>query len=248
VEQGGHIFEQIAVVFLLVTAVRLLHRAVRGGGVQERWFGFAIGAVGISYLFYQIPYYVEFETAWSYYYFAGRVTYCLAVLSVAVTTRRIFESDRAWATGMVWLSALLMVAGLAISLWNGSPGGTAPLSDLGFWLEWLGQIAPFAWLTAEALVQWGKLKQGERLGFSPPGVAHRFLFIGLFAVATLSGSFVQVPMYVEIETQSRTSVILDFLMSLAEIAGAVALWVAFFPPRFLRSRIERSASTHGAGI
>jgi len=248
VEDGGSTFERIAAVFLLVTAARLLYHAARTGGAQERWFGFVLGGIGTSYLAYQIPEVFGLESEWHYCYFAGRVIYNLAILLLAVVTRRIFESDRAWAAGMIWLSALLMGAGLAASAWNGSWSGTAPLSDLGFWLEWLGQIVPIAWLAAEALVQCGKLKQSERFGLSPPGASHRFLFIGLFALAALSGTFAEVPLYVQIETQGRISVIFDLLLCLSEIIGASALWVAFFPPAFYRSRIERSAPSDGSGI
>jgi hypothetical protein len=247
VEEGGHTFEQVALVIQLVVGARLLHRAVQTGGVQERLLGIAIGTIGLSYLLYQIPYEFELEAHWPYYYFAGRVVYDLAVFVVALLTRRVFESDRIWAGCMVWASALLMASGLAISVWNGNWGGTAPLSDPGFWLEWVGEIVPFAWLTAEALVQCGKLRQSERLGLSPPGVSHRFLLLGLFGLAELSGSFAEVPMYVEIETRGQISMVLDLLLSLTEILAAAALWLAFFPPAFYRRRVERSAASGGAG-
>ena len=245
-EEGGHTFEQIALVIQLVVGARLLHLAKRTGGVQERLLGIAIGLIGLSYLLYQIPYELELEAHWPYYYFAGRVAYDLAVFVVAIFTRRVFESERRWAARMVWISALLMASGLAISAWSGNWGGTAPLSDLGFWLEWVGEIIPFAWLSAEALVQCGKLKQSERLGLSPLGVSHRFLLLGLFGLAELSGSFAQVPMYVEIETQGRISMVLDLLLSLTEALGALALWLAFSPPAFYRRRVERSAPAAGA--
>jgi hypothetical protein len=68
----------------------------------------------------------------------------------------------------------------------------------------------------------------------------------LFGLAELSGSFAQVPMYVEIETQGRISMVLDLLLSLTEALGALALWLAFSPPAFYRRRVERSAPAAGA--
>jgi protein-S-isoprenylcysteine O-methyltransferase Ste14 len=75
----------------------------------ERALALALFLLGVSYVFYQVPMMLESESLWAPLSLAGRIACGASCLMMAVFTRQVFRRGEAWATGMVWAVALLLV-------------------------------------------------------------------------------------------------------------------------------------------
>jgi hypothetical protein len=236
---GAFIAELIAGILYLLIAVPLLMRARRTRGVPERFLGSYCLMIGVSYILYEIPTALDTGSLAVPLTFLGRLVFDAAVIVVALFNRRFFHGVGGAAP--IWATALLVVSGLALSAVHGDWDGYAPLRNAGFWLEWSGQLIPFAWLGAEAVVQWAGAGRRAPLGLVAPLSAHRFLLWSLFALLQLCGNFALVFMYVEFEMLSRFSPTMDLLVGALEFASIATLALAFFPPDRYSRWLARSA-------
>jgi hypothetical protein len=237
--QGAYIAELIAGILYLGLAVPLLLRARRARAMPERFLGLFCLILGVSYVLYEIPPAFDVGPLAEPLTFVGRVLFDASVIVVALFNRRFFHGIGG--TALVWATALLVVSGLALSAWHGDWGGYAPLRNAGFWLEWSGQLVPFAWLGVEAGVQWAAARQRIRLGLTDLMGVHRLLLWSFFALLQLCANFALVFMYVEFEVVARFSVAMDLLVGALEFASIVTLVLAFFPPASYCQWLARSA-------
>jgi len=237
--EGGFIAELIAGVLYLVIGVLLVLRARRTQSVPERFLGPFCLLLGVSYLLYEIPFALDVGSLAVPLTFAGRLVFNVAVFVIALFNRRFFHGIEG--TALVWATALLVLSGLALSALSGDWDGYAPLRNAGFWLEWSGQLIPFAWLGVEAGVQWTRARRRVPLGLVDTMSAHRFLLWSLFALFQLCSNFALVPMYVEFEVLARFSPGLDALIGAFEVASIAAIGLACFAPSGYCRWLARSA-------
>ena len=237
--EGGFIAELSAGVLYLVIGVPLVLRARRTQSVPERFLGPYCLLLGVSYLLYEFPFVLDTGSLAVPLTFTGRLMVDAAVVVLALFNRRFFHAIGGAA--LVWATVLLVLSGLTLSALSGDWDGYAPLGNAGFWLEWSGQLIPFAWLGAEAGVQWARARQRVPFGLADPMSAHRFLLWSLFALFQLCGNFVLVVMYVEFEVLLRFSPALDALLGAFEAVSVATLALAFFPPARYCRWLARSA-------
>jgi hypothetical protein len=229
----------------LVTAFALLRLALRTGRAAERLLGVSFLFMGASYVFSEVPYAFDLEFLIEPFSFAGRFFYAVGVLAIAVFVRRVLESDEDWGRWLVYGSALLITAGLVLSVVEGDLGGFYPLRSGAFWVEWTGLLLPFVWMGVAAFVRLGKARQRVRLGFCEPLHCHRLLLLSLFALLEVCGFFIWLALYIIFESQRVWTAGMDVLYALTDDLALVTIWLAFFPPARYRSWIESQASTEG---
>ena len=124
--------------------------------------------------------------------------------------------------------------------------GTAPLHNPWFWLEFAGYTTPFVWVSVAAFSYYEEARGSQQLGAQEPWVCHRYLLWGLFGVTHLLATIATVPQYLEYETENRFSQWSDAMLGLLEIAAAISIWLAYFPPVFYRRRVVRRTQQSAA--
>jgi hypothetical protein len=231
----------------LVVALALLRLASRTGQAAERLVGVSFLFMGTSYVFSETPSAFDLESLIGPLSFAGRLSYAISVLAIAVFTRRVLESDEAWARWLVYGSALLVALGLGLSVLEGDLGGFYPLRSGAFWLEWTGLLLPFVWTGVAAFVQHGKARQRVRLGFCDPLSCNRLLLWSLFALFQVCGFFAWAALYIIFESQRQWTATMDVLYVVTDNLAIATIWLAFFPPALYRSWIDSQAVSEGAG-
>jgi len=247
VTDAAFILELLAGVFFVVAGLPLLRLARKSQQIPERMLGITFLLMGVSYLFYESPYAFESEVLLVPFSVVGRLLWNASVVTTAVFTRVVFHRERPWARALVWGIVALLLAGVVLSAFEGDLTGMAPIGNPGFWLEWVGQAIPFAWVAADALGEHVRARRRARFGLSNPLVTNRYLLFAGFGLAQLATVFVLVPMYVGYQTDDGGFTdSMDRLMGSLEMLTIALIWLAFFPPRFYRSWIERAAAQGAA--
>jgi hypothetical protein len=245
--EAAFILELLAGIFFVIAAVPLLRLARRTQQVPERLLGVAFLLMGVSYLFYEIPFALENEALLVPFSLVGRLLWNASVVTIAAFTRVVFHRDQRWAGALVWGIVILLLTGLAISAHHGDLEGMAPIGNPGFWLEWVGQVIPFVWIAADALTEYTTARRRARIGLSDPLVSNRYLLFAGFGLVQLATVVLLIPMYVGYETDnSGFTDSMDQLLGSLEMLTIAIVWIAFFPPRFYRGWIERRAARSAA--
>jgi hypothetical protein len=240
VEDGAYIVSLVAGVLYLPAAVFLLRLAARTGRLPERLLGLCFACMGVSYLLYQAPEALDLAAISVPFTVAGRLVYGAGCIAIAAFTRTVFRGGERWAGVAVWLCCALLVAGIAIGCATGDPLGVS-FANPGFWLEWVAEMLPVAWLTAETFLQYGGARRRLRLGLCEPHVCNRFLLWGLFGTLQLGTGFAILWIYDAYAVLGHFSVAMDALLGGFEIASVAMIWLAFAPPAFYQRWIERRA-------
>ncbi|HEY5658496.1 MAG TPA: hypothetical protein VIY27_11980 [Myxococcota bacterium] len=139
------------------------------------------------------------------------------------------------------------MTGLVASAFEGDFEGLAPLRCKGFWLDWLGGMTPFAWLSIESSRQYFTTRRRVALGHLDPLVRNRYLLIAVYAAFGASVYFIYIPMYILYELHGTWSAGLDLATGIAETAALAALWVSFSAPAFYRRRVARAGAATSGG-
>jgi len=245
--ENAFLLELLAGVFFVAASVPLLRLARRTGEVPERLLGIAFLLFGTSYLFYELPYALTDEALLLSFSVIGRVLWDASVVAIALFTKEVFHRDRAWARILVWCVGLLLAVGFSISAIYGDWEGMAPLSNPGFWIEWLGQMIPLAWVACAAFWQYSLARRRVRLGLSDPLVSNRFFLFGLFGLAQIPTVALLIPMYIAYQNEQGFSTAMDLAVGSFEMMTIATIWFAFFPPAIYRSWIEGQRVVPEAG-
>ncbi len=234
---NAYLFELLAGGAYLIAGLRLASLARRTQAVPERLLATSFLCFGLSYLSYQLPVMLEAESIWTD--FAGRVLSAVGACFLLVFISRVFRPGVAWATALVWATALLVLAGVSLSALGGDFEGF----DLGnpwFWLEWWGYTAAYVWLIAEAILAYLRARKRIRIGLSDRMVSNRYLMWGLHGAFAVVANFLAVGMYRAYEVTQVWQASWDMWFGLVEMLSVAAMWFVFFPPafylRFLKGR------------
>lgn len=233
--------------FYVAAAIPLFRLSARSGQSPERVLGITFLLMGISYLFYELPFPLQNEALLVPFAVTGRVFYDASVVTVALFTKQVFHSDRAWANWLFGSTIALLVIGFAVSALYGDWEGLAPLGNPGFWPEWLGQSIPCAWVGLAGLSQYAKARRRLRVGLTDALVCNRFLLFGLFGILQLGSLAVLIPMYIGFEATGVFSTWSDRLLGSLEILTVATIWIAFFPPALYRSWVRSAAMAQTGG-
>lgn len=236
-----HLAAVISGLSFLVVALGLLLRASQTGAAPERLLGVAFLLIATSYVFSVVPYAFEIEPLLAPFSLVSRITYAVSVISIAVFTLRVLQSDETWTRSLVYGSALLMAAGIGLTVLEDDLSGFNPLRSYGYWLEWTGLLLPFVWLGLAAFAHFGRAREQVRLGLCDPIVSNRFLLLSLFGLFEVCGFFVEVALYIISESQQIWTAGMDLLYAVPDLLSVVAVWLAFFPPALYRKWITGAA-------
>jgi hypothetical protein len=218
----------------VVVGIYLLRKASTTRGRPEFYLGLAFLMDGFSYGFSESPFVIGAEALFEEFSFVARVWGGGCSFAIALFTWRVFRSGVAWARVLFWLVVVLIVAGLTVSALEGDWEGITPLSSTGFWLDWLGTMAPFLWLAIESARQYSITRRRVPLGLIDPLVCNRYLLIAVYAALGTIIFFIFAPMYIIYELHGTWSAGLDLAVGSIEICSLAALWVSFSAPAFYR--------------
>jgi hypothetical protein len=232
--EESYLVELFAGLVYLIVSARLLWPARAGSRKPQRILGAAFASFGFSYVVGELPYGFQPGSFTLPLLLMGRMLYDLGAVLLALFAREVFQKHEAWASGLVVAIAGLLVVGVLIALHQGDVDGVAPLGSTGFWVEWVGQLLPFAWVAVGAWVHFSKARKSERIGISGSIASRRYLLISLYGVIQLCAFFIAIPVYIIFELQRRFHPWMDALMGALEILPCGIVWVAFFPPAALR--------------
>jgi len=110
------------------------------------------------------------------------------------------------------------------------------------WLEVLVQLAGYAWCACEPLSHYGGARRRVAHGLADPEVASRLLLWGVFALMfclSQAGYCLALAWYEDLTT-------LDAVLGTLDVAGGIALWLAFHPVRPLLRILAPAPDRDGA--
>jgi hypothetical protein len=230
-EGNSYLGELSAGIIYVLAGARLALLGIRTGEAPERFLGASFAMFGTSAILYSLAELETFNDFWTPLYFAARVAYLPGSVLIAVFTARVFRPDDGWARWLVWGVAVLAAAGVGGSALQGDWEGLS-LSSAGFWLEWTSYALPFGWAAAEAFLQYRQARRRVSIGLCEPSVCNRMFLWSLFGVIQLAGCFAVIGQYAAYERENLFSSTWDFLYSGTILAALIAMWLAFFPPKF----------------
>jgi hypothetical protein len=234
IETASEIFVFLAGISYLAVGAYLLQKASATRGLAEFYLGVAFLFNGLSFGFSEILFIINTSILLNEFSYIARIWSAACSVTIAIFTWKVFRSNAKWARRLVCFDVALLSIGLAVSAWEGDWEGYYPLAYKGFWIEWLGGIAPFIWLSVESLRQYVLARRRVLLGLSDPIICNRYLLIGLYATLAASTYFICIRMYIIHELYGKWSVAMDLALGFVETVSVIALSISFSAPAFYR--------------
>lgn len=234
-----------------IVGVRMLLLAGRSGGRPELLMGAGmvlIGAVG-----YPGGVVSGFGQA-----NVGHVHFWIWAVSSAATqlgialiyafTAQVFRSGVAWAKGLTVAGCAFMLAGFALTiqaLLTSSPGLSSALAArTGTLVGLVGYSGGFLWTAIEGFSHHRMARRRLALGLAEPLVAGRFFLWGLFGMmACLIIAVSGIEQFMRGHSANSPASMIS--MGAFGVTASVAMYLAFFAPRWYVARVERRAAPPG---
>jgi hypothetical protein len=230
----------IVEVSYVLVGIDLIRRSRETRGLPEFFLGLAFVFNGLSYLFADLPSFIDVEAMLNEFSYVGRIFAGLCSLTIGVFTWRVFRPKAARAKWAVGGTGALLLLGLTVSALEGDWEGAYPLTYTGFWFEWLGGVVPFVWLAIESLYAYSKSRLRVRVGLGDPIVSNRFLLIGLYGMLATITYPIYLWMYIGYERHGSWSDPLGAFVGIVEVFSLAALWTSFAAPAFYRRWLDKS--------
>jgi hypothetical protein len=246
-EGSAYLLELIAALAYLVVGGRLLDRAHHSEQAPERLLGLYFAFTGVSYLLYELPFFLGLPSLVTPMFFAGRVVYALGIVPLVLFMRLVFHPGERWASGVAWTSALCLFAGLLFSALTGDLEGMT-LSNGWFWVEWAGYTVPFGWVAVDSLLSYSSALRRARIGLCEAVVVNRYLLWAVFGALQVAVSLTFIPMYSSYAEDSHFAVWADALVGGLELVSLTLIWFVFFPPIAYRRWLNGLARTSQAPV
>ena len=232
-EASAYIGSAAAGLVYFVLGARLVPLGIRNRSAAEWLLGLAFLIWALSYALWVIAISLQGQPVLkSQLLIASRLATNLGGISFVFFPLVAFRRGSIWAKWLSTSCAICLVIGTAGSIWVGDPEGIEPLSNVWWWFDWIGEIAPAIWIGVEGLHHYGTTRPRVRLGLCKPIVGHRFLLWGIAGVFWTLLDFVIVGQYIEYWATHTWSATLDKFVGCCEIAALVMAWLIYFPPRF----------------
>jgi hypothetical protein len=175
-------------------------------------------------------------------FFLLRVAVALAGILLLLMAWRVFRPHAAWARIFVAVVSAALLSYVFVSVRSGRLPNAERMLNPMYWVQTLGMMAPYFWLTLESWVYQSRMRRRWRIGLPADlVVAER---MGFWAV----GIGTQALMFVTLEAVRVVAVITGkpifpaLMISTLGIACTIALTLAFFLPESYRRRIEQRAA------
>ena len=238
-EAATYIISIGAGVFYLNAGYRLLQLSRRTGERPEFWLGIYFAASGQWYVIYNAPFFLGMEALPPLIENLIEWTYAVSVVPYLLFTRCTFRPRAPWATALVAVATLVLIAGAtSSSLGDGFYGGVNSPSYL---MEWIGYTVPPVWICFEGLISHATARKRVRMELCDPIVANRYLLFAGFGICQIAACAADLFWTYE-RTEAGSSYAFSVgLLGGIEIGSVGALWLAFFPPRFYRRWIKGRA-------
>ena len=188
-----------------VAGVRLLRLGMRTGETPEYLLGTVFLLWSLFYYLDILPYVLVDQSLLTPLFFVGRAVIVVATIITALFTQWVFRNKEVWARWLIAIVVLCLIVGLGGSVAIGDWGGVRPLFNPWYWVEVLGTVAPFVWMAAESLRQYGKAKRRLHLNLCDPLVCNRYLLLGLASVIWVVVEFVATAHVIELELTQGVS-------------------------------------------
>jgi len=242
VEESAYIGSAAASLAYFVLGARLVRLSIRTGSAAEWLLGLTFLIWTLSYTLWVIAIALQGQPALeSQLLIASRLATNLGGVGIAFFPLLAFRRGSTWAKRLSASIVICLIAGRLGSIWAGDPEGLEPLTNVWWWFEWIGEIAPAIWIGAEGLHHYGTTRPRVRLGLCEPIVGHRYLLWGIAGVFWTLLDFVVVGQFVEFWATRSWSAALDNLVGFCEIAALAMIWLAYFAPAGYQRRINSSA-------
>ena len=175
-----------------------------------------------------------------------RATVASGCIAYALAAWRIFRRDEVWARALAALLALSSLAYVFVRRYDSAELvldsrdrdlSHAAVTDPLYWLIFAGIVGSYAWICAEILLEWRRLRKQLAHGLSQDRLLARRLL--LWGLGTLAASWVLASFPLAQLVFATTGVVLHL-----PLIGAVLcllytffVWSAFFPSRALQARL-----------
>ncbi|MBW1843367.1 MAG: hypothetical protein JRE38_07210 [Deltaproteobacteria bacterium] len=241
-EETAYIISMAAGAFYLIVACRLLQLSRKTGEHPELLLGIYFATTGQWYLFYNAPYFFGLEGLPRLFEQGVEWVYAVGVIPYLLFIRSAFRPGSTWATALVTLATLCLLAGAFISsIWGEFSNS---IDDPGYMIEWIGYTIPCFWMCCEGFASHAAARKRVRMGLCDTIVANRYLLFGWFGVCQTAACAADLLWAHGNSTGAASTALANGLLSGTEIASVAVLWLAFFPPSFYANWIARRAQTH----
>jgi len=241
VEGNAYIGSAIAGLVYCVLGARLVRLGIRARSAAEWLLGLSFLMWALSYALWVFAIVLQDQPALESQLLIGsRLTTNLGGVGFAFFPLLAFRRGSTWAK---WLSAsiaICLIIGSVGSGWAGDPEGLEPLTNVWWWFDWIGEIAPAIWIGVEGLHHYGMTRPRVRLGLCEPIVGHRYLLWGIAGVFWTLLDFVIIGQYVEFWATHSWSATLDKFIGFCEIGALAMIWLAYFAPAAYQRKINAS--------
>jgi len=152
------------------------------------------------------------------------------IMAKFVFNWRVYHPAEPWARRVAGAGIVVVTAVLAASLFV---GGVHQGVEIPRWYLTRGvfQALCLLWGAGEAVLYWDKMRRRQRLGLADPSVTNRFLLWGVAAGAAGLGTAIGVTFQLATGIPSAEVPGLLLSSSLHGLVAAIAMWLAFVPPR-----------------
>jgi hypothetical protein len=239
-ELNANLISIAAGIFYLIAGYRLLRLSGRTGERPELLLGIYFVSTSQWYLLYNAPDVLGMEAlpplighGIEWIYVAGIIPYLLFL-------RGAFRPKSAWATALVIVCTLLLVAGGTASSFGG--GNFNAFDGPGYLTEWVGYTVPCIWMCCEGAISHAAARKRVRFGLCDPIVANRYLLFACFGFCQVAACAADLSWAYEISAAGAASAFADGLLGATEIVSVAVLWFAFFPPPVYRRWIADRAA------
>ncbi len=173
-------------------------------------------------------------------------SFCTVTLSSAslwLFNWRVYRADSPAAAA---LAALGIGAGVLAFVHHLAAGSFHHGHGAMFWVGYAGRSLAYAWAAFESLRYWRLLVRRQALGIADPLVTERFLLWGVGSACAWGLFLLNLLTILTTGTTATGTAVASFVQSICGLAAAIALALAFFPPRVYRRRVEARAGRASA--
>ena len=239
-ELNANLISIAAGIFYLIAGYRLLRLSGRTRERPELLLGIYFVFTSQWYLLYYAPGILGIEGLPPLIGHGTEWIYVVGIIPYLLFLRGAFRPKSAWATALVIVCTLLLVAGGTASSLGG--GNFNSLNDPGYLTEWVGYTVPCFWMCCEGAISHAAAKKRVRFGLCDPIVANRYLLFAGFGFCQVAACAADLSWAYGNSNAGGASAFADGLLGATEIASVAVLWFAFFPPLVYRRWIADRAA------
>jgi drug/metabolite transporter (DMT)-like permease len=227
----------------LTVGVRLLLVARRTRGLPEVLFGFTFLSTALGQAFGQIGLRLLWSTPGPLATTLNALTFAFVTLGTAalgLVVWRVFRPGKGWGAALCAAVCGLTLLAYAVRLWDGD-FAIASGQTRGYLLHVAARGILLAWTATEAIHYWSLLRKRLALGLADPMATNQILLWGISGIFAFGGtSMVGYALFVLHQHPLELFGITAVLMATV-VGSSVSMWCAFFPPGWMRRRVERGA-------